>query len=349
MSDTPPILVVTAMRDESPYLIDWIAHMRGAGVADFRIYSNDCSDGTDAMLDLLAEAGILTHCPHQPDPGASIQWQAFRDAWKSEQRKAAEWLLVCDVDEYPNIKIGGQFADLLAALPEGADGLAMPWRLFGAMGQKRIADAPVTEVFTRSMTPGCPYPVCATFFKSLIRTRGPFNQLGVHRPSQKARAKAGLPLWVDGSGAVLPEFFAANPGRLSLHGLNAGRDLVELHHYSLRSMEAFLLKRLRGLPNHRERLVDLAYWVERNFNTVENCSIAPMAEQTAVARAELMAIPGLAELHEAGLAHHRAQFEKALTRPEIYGLLSQILLAGDSVEMRPDAARDLYRLYQRLG
>ncbi|PKP84385.1 MAG: hypothetical protein CVT80_08490 [Alphaproteobacteria bacterium HGW-Alphaproteobacteria-2] len=41
------------MRNEGPYLLEWLAHHIAAGVSDFLIYSNDCEDGSDAMLGLL--------------------------------------------------------------------------------------------------------------------------------------------------------------------------------------------------------------------------------------------------------------------------------------------------------
>ncbi len=48
------------MRNEGPYILEWLAHHRAIGVRDALIYSNDCDDGSDALLDLLAGAGMAT-------------------------------------------------------------------------------------------------------------------------------------------------------------------------------------------------------------------------------------------------------------------------------------------------
>ncbi len=57
------------MRNEGSFLLDWLAHHRACGFGDFLVFSNDCTDGTDAMLDRLAAMGWLTHVrndgPHE--------------------------------------------------------------------------------------------------------------------------------------------------------------------------------------------------------------------------------------------------------------------------------------------
>ncbi|MFN4129742.1 MAG: glycosyltransferase family 2 protein, partial [Paracoccaceae bacterium] len=45
--------IVTTMKNEGPFILEWIAYHRAIGVDDFLIYTNDCTDGTDTMLDLL--------------------------------------------------------------------------------------------------------------------------------------------------------------------------------------------------------------------------------------------------------------------------------------------------------
>ncbi|WP_413851471.1 glycosyltransferase family 2 protein, partial [Tateyamaria sp.] len=49
------------MRNEGAFLLEWLAHHRAVGVDHFVVFSNDCDDGTDDMLDKLAELGWLTH------------------------------------------------------------------------------------------------------------------------------------------------------------------------------------------------------------------------------------------------------------------------------------------------
>ncbi|WP_245770756.1 glycosyltransferase family 2 protein, partial [Roseovarius azorensis] len=105
------------MRNEAPFLLEWIAHLQGAGVTDFLIYSNDCTDGTDHLLDHLHRAGVLTHVPQTVAADVSPQWQALKAAWKHPLRRACDWALVCDVDEFINIHAGnGTIADLLSGV-----------------------------------------------------------------------------------------------------------------------------------------------------------------------------------------------------------------------------------------
>ena len=53
------ILAVALLRNEAPFIVEWVAHMRGIGVTDLLVNTNDCDDGTDALLAVLAKHGIL--------------------------------------------------------------------------------------------------------------------------------------------------------------------------------------------------------------------------------------------------------------------------------------------------
>ncbi len=339
------IVSVTSVRDEGPFLLEWIAWHRLLGVSDFLIFSNDCRDGTDRMLDALAAAGVVEHAPHSRQPGKSIQWQALKSAWKHPLRKAADWMLISDLDEFPMIHAGAhRFADLLAALPEGTEAVALAWRLFGNAGIGGFEDRPVTAQFQRSAPAEMLHPIAASYFKTLFRPAA-FRQPGVHRPAQ---AEGRVPAWVDGSGRPLPAPHAARDGRLSLLPLTDYRRLAELHHYSLRSLESYLVKTERGLPNRSSRNLDLHYWVERNFNAVANTAAdalqAPLAEEMA----RLRALPGLAALHDAACDWHRRKAQALLRHPESYRLFAACRHVAGSAVLPAAQAVHLLRLFQNL-
>lgn len=339
------ILAATAVRNEGPYLLEWIAWHRLLGVTDFLFYSNDCNDGTDALLDALAGHGVVGHQTHQPPPGKSVQWNALRAAWRHDLRKAADWMLISDLDEFPVIHAGaGRFADLLAALPEGTDGVTLPWRLFGANGRVEISGRPVTQDFTRSAPDGMRYPIANTFFKSLFRPAA-FRSPGVHRPRHR---DGDGPRWVDGSGRVLPPEIGGNDRRLSLIGLNAGRQLAEMHHYSLRSAQGFIVKADRGLPNRTVKRIDLGYWVERNFNSQENKAALRLAPELDAEIAALRALPGVGALHDAALDWHRARFSELIATPEVYDIYADILLAQNSAVLPLIVQDGLLRQFMQL-
>ncbi len=338
------VLLVSAVRDEAPHLPEWIAHHRALGVTDFLIFSNDCGDGTDAMLDAMAPLGV-THLPNRPAEGKSVQWNALKQAWGHPLREQAEWILGIDSDEFVNLRAPlGTLQDLVGAVGE-AEAVVLPWRIFGSNGQRRLTDAPTTQTFTRAAPPGCGYPVGGLQFKTLFRRDGPFARPGVHRPRNK---KGQAARWVDGSGRALPGWFAENDKRITLFGLPEGTALVQLNHYSLRSAQSFMLKRLRGLPNRTRKAIDLMYWVERNFNTVEDLSIARHAPAVRAALDEVMGLPGMARLHAEGLAWHHARFEEMMRTEAELRLYGRLLLAADSMPLPGDDIRELVSRFQAL-
>ena len=71
--------VLATMRNEGPFLLEWVAHHKALGFDDIVICTNDCADGTDAMVRRLAEMGLARH--HQTvKRGSSIQRAAYRQA-----------------------------------------------------------------------------------------------------------------------------------------------------------------------------------------------------------------------------------------------------------------------------
>lgn len=58
------VLVLACMKDEGPFLLQWLSSYKSNGVAKFIIVSDDCSGGIDHLLDRLDEMGLIRHLPN---------------------------------------------------------------------------------------------------------------------------------------------------------------------------------------------------------------------------------------------------------------------------------------------
>ena len=335
----PRFLAVLTVKNEGAFLIDWLAHHRAVGFTDILVLSNDCTDGTDAMLDRMQAMGWLTHIrndgPHPKGP----QWSALKLAGKHPLRKAADWVLVLDIDEYVNIHAGdGTLTALLAALPQ-ATAIPLTWRLFGNAGLRDYADRPVTEQFTRAAPAVMGWPWRAALFKTLFRDDGSYRRLGVHRPRDPDPARLQAQRWFDGSGRALPPLF--HEGRIfSVYGQDNYR-LVQLNHYALGAMESYVLKADRGRANRDASAFDLSYWVERNFSAESDETILRHAARSDPLRAELHADAQLAALHEAAVRWRHERFQALMLDEAYRGLMGRLMLTPASVPLPVEAHRFL--------
>lgn len=322
-------LIVTCVRNEAPFLLEWIAYHRAIGFTDFLIYSNDCEDGSDALLDRLTELGVVTHELNRAGGKKTVQWRALSRARHHPLSDQADWIHVADVDEFLCIHAGaGHLEDLFAARPE-AGGFAIPWRMFGNAGVVRFQDRPITEQFTRAAPDALLWPWRAVQFKSLYRNEPRYDRLGVHRPRLKAGETPDD--WVDGNGDPL----ARIPGTV-VPTLAPRYALAQINHYALGAMESFLVKVMRGKPNHSKDAIDLAYWADRNLCAIEDRSILRHSDAIAAGVAELRQDARIDRLHRESVEWRHRRIAELVRESDSFYMLSR-LMQMPPTRVLPDA------------
>lgn len=143
------VTAVSMMKDEGPFLIQWVAHHLAVGFTDLVVYSNDCSDGTDDMLIRLEELGLVHHRRNDIADGLKPQPSALNYAQAEPIVQQSDWVMVFDADEFLSIRYGDGTIDglIAAAKDRGANGIVVTWRIFGSGGIVEWSGAPVTEQY----------------------------------------------------------------------------------------------------------------------------------------------------------------------------------------------------------
>ncbi|MBP0480935.1 glycosyltransferase family 2 protein [Sagittula salina] len=333
------ITAVLCLRNEGAFLLDWMAHHLACGVTHVVALSNDCDDGTDAMLDRLAEIGHVTHIRNDGPHGAGgIQFTGLKRADRCEAVRSADWLLPLDIDEFVNVHTGDRtLPALIAACPE-ASAITLTWRLFGNGGVVRYTDRRVTEQFTRAAPEIMHWPWRTAMFKTLYRNDGTYAKLGVHRPRSPDEARLDQAHWVDGNGAPLDAQFLtrrifSNYGR-PMYGL------VQLNHYPLGAMESYVLKADRGRAVHSDHALGMDYWVERNWCLEEDASVLGLPGVGAL-RDALGADPVLGPLHAGAVTWRQARFEALMAQEPMRALFARLLMTPPTRPVPLEAARFL--------
>lgn len=312
-------LAITCMKDEGAFIPEWIAFHKAIGFDHFLVYTNDCSDGTDLILERLSEMGHVTHRDNTRQEGqrASYQIRAFRKAYREPLFRAHDWAMIMDVDEFVNIHTGDKsIRDLVNAAPKDTDLISLTWRLFGYGGVEAFSNDFLTQSFTRAAPYHCPRPAQAWGFKSLFRTDA-YERLGTHRPLIPNNGDWDAVNWVNGSGETMPERYRElTRGNWRSGPDSIGYELGQLNHYAVRSKESFLLKSLKGTVHGGiDRNRD--YWDRMNRNEEEDTSVQSLIPAAQAIYDELLGDSKLAELHSAACDWHRERIKTALEIEEI--------------------------------
>lgn len=314
MSNHGRKIVVSTMKNEAPYLIEWIAYHRLIGFDDFVLFSNDCTDGTNLMLNRLDQLGIVHHFDNPIGPGMDPQRAAYSRAGKMDLTRDADWVLIIDADEFMNIRVGDGHVDDLLDACEGADAISLNWRLMGSAGQTQMRPEPVTERFTRGCTLDKPENGLVWGFKTIFRPKV-FDYFGVHRPKfyKDREVTADMATWFNGSGRDLGDALHVNGWRTNAS--QVGYAFGQINHYAVKSREEFLLKRLRGTANSKNKdRIDTSYWPKFDLNAFEDTSIRTEGLQQEMDR--LLEDPILNALQHAALDSARRTIDYQLQDPQ---------------------------------
>lgn len=334
-------LILTTLKNEGAFLLDWVAYNLALGFDHFLIFTNDCADGTDDMAEVLQDLGLATHVLNDAFAKQGPQWSALNHG-VTKNIALNDWVFVSDVDEYLSVHAGDGSLDALIASASECEAISIPWRFFGSAGLVEYEDKSVRHCFTRTSPYPLNYPRQALMAKTLFQKTQAVQKPGIHAP----RLKKGAALrWFGANGQHLQNF---NPKTPILMGPNEGIRLAQINHYALRSAKSFLVKSERGLPNRKSANIDLTYWMRRNFNAVEDCSVARMEDATADYLAKLLSDERLARLHASACKWHQEAAERIAKTRHGLELLSGILMAGDSRIVSQEEAVAIYQYHRAL-
>lgn len=319
------ITAVTCVKNEGPFLLEWIAFNRLVGVTDFLFYSNDCTDGTDSLLDALGEYGVV-HLPN-PARGRNYQMEALKDAAHQDVVRKADWVWIADVDEFLNIHTGDHTIPALIDACGNPQAISLTFQFMANGGIDLYQDRPVIEQFNLTHNPDIWCGETAQEVKTLIRQDFPLKYYGAHRPFFPDRIPQDKrPDWTDGSGRKVPWKFkiADNKRRIRKFPAKGARGLATLNHYALRSLDSYLVKNDRGDVNRENRNFDDSYWRERNDQSWTDCTIHRYLPALTAALEDMKADPVIGPLHAASVSAHQATRDRLLTDTDYLALRDRL-------------------------
>ncbi|MEO1733597.1 MAG: glycosyltransferase family 2 protein, partial [Pseudomonadota bacterium] len=164
--------------------------------------------------------------------------------------------------------------------------------------------------------------------KTLVRHGFPLNYYGAHRPfHDEDMPRDQQPKWTDASGRGIPVQFRKRVNKRRIRAFPAGgaRKFATLNHYALRSLDSYLVKNDRGDVNREYREFDDTYWRERNDAAYFDDSILRYMDPLRKEMDALMALPGVADLHEEAVHLHLKKRDELL-ETEHYQKMRETLL-----------------------
>lgn len=147
--------IVAIMKNEGPYILEWVAYHQAVGITDIIIYDNGSTDGFTELMSRLDAIRAIQHVPWPATSEESPQVSAYADAITRLSPEA--WVAFIDADEFivpvRHESVPEAFAEILSRAPD-ATACALNWKTFGTSGHKQPDGRLVMERFTRCAEAG---------------------------------------------------------------------------------------------------------------------------------------------------------------------------------------------------
>ena len=304
MAKEQKFLVATGMRNEGPFIVEWVCWYRMLGF-DILIATNDCTDHSPALLDAFADAGWVTHVRHKPHDGQPPQRSTLRKVIKHPMTAAADWVMHCDTDEFLVLHQDDTIGDLMGPPPYDFQAMVFNWKCFGQGSWERYEDGLVHQQFQRC---GMGHLMFNRSIKTMLRKPQEYSRLGAHFPHGfQGDWQAPDNRVVTPNRVVLPQFQEAeNRAIRFIEQDQIDHSVAQMNHYILRSKESYAYK--KGSPaagNLKDRYTD-AFFERHNRNGMRDTTALRFKDRFAQMHAEAMALPEVQRLHHVCCADYVA-------------------------------------------
>lgn len=158
------LAVVAIMKNEGPYLREWIEFHKMMGVDKFFLYDNESTDDTKKILKPYIKSGLVEYTFF---PGQKMQLPAYYDCL-NKHKMDTKWLAVFDLDEYLVPVKYDNVRDFLKTVKPDVAQIIIDWVIFGSNGHEKKPKGLVLESYTRRAKHGWLY-------KSIINPRLAMN------------------------------------------------------------------------------------------------------------------------------------------------------------------------------
>jgi len=165
------------MKDEGPYLREWIEFHRVVGVEKFYLYDNGSSDNTRRILAPYIRAGIVEYTFF---PGEKMQLPAYADAI-ARHKMDTQWIAFVDLDEFIIPKSRARITEILDAIPDKVSQVVIDWAIFGSNGHEKKPRGTVIENYTMRARR-------SWLYKSIVNPRMVFS-VGCHEHDIAGRTR----------------------------------------------------------------------------------------------------------------------------------------------------------------
>jgi hypothetical protein len=147
------LAIMAIIKNEAPYLKEWIEYHRIVGIEKFILYDNESNDNTKEILEPYIDTGIVDYTYY---PGYKMQILANNDAinkWK----KRIKFIAMIDADEFivpvqndTIIQVLNDVEEKMKARKKLFVGLVIKWVNYGFNGHYSKPDGLVTENYKKS-------------------------------------------------------------------------------------------------------------------------------------------------------------------------------------------------------
>ena len=316
--------VVTSVRDEGIYLLEWVAHHRMMGSDHLFVYSNDNADGSDDLLRSLHDAGLITWVQSSVGARCRAQWKAFGHALRvMPDTLDYEWSLLIDLDEFflpsPVFRKVGKFLDWHET--RDVDVIGINWLMVGSNGETHWRDAPLAQRFPSAIMGA------NSHIKSMFRTRN-----FVHSYAHDPATFQDVPVSFRNASGQVHRY---DPTQSRGIALNPDISAASLVHFFFKSNEEHIWKASRNRGDHlRSEEKNFPDWTVDVLKThvetshLRQCEtgLAPYSESLQAEIGKLLQIQSIREASEHVKALYRMRIDSLISMAAEHPV---ILMAGE--------------------
>ena len=283
--------IAAILKNEQPYILEWLAYHLVLGIEDFYIADNISSDGGSELLVLLDKANFITRIEHPTKKNEPPQLIAYKKILSMLDQD--KWVAFIDADEFicPN-----SFEHGLAKINhlfnvESIGSISLNWAVYGSSYSILPDNGLVIERFTKRANENHPVN---KHYKSIVRVGDVLNTgLTPHAfkiktgkkfvmPNGIAQEKTeGISDIVDWSEIRLNHYVIkskaeflnkkASRGRATTLNEDLGRNIAFFNHHDLndvdQSMPMWFLKKVKDKVNEiKKELIAYGYQPEQEKN-----------------------------------------------------------------------------------